>query len=160
MAKAYLLLGGNVGDRFKIINQSIILIEERIGIVIQQSSKYETVPWGFDTNNLFLNQAITIETNYTANEVLEKIHQIEAELGRVRIGEQYASRTVDIDIIFYENLIITQRDLIIPHIHLYKRRFVLEPLNELCPDYIHPVLNKPVRQLHEECNDPLQVMKI
>ena len=125
MAKVYLLLGGNLGDRNYYIQKSEQLIEYELGEIINRSSTYETEPWGFSDEQNFYNRVILIKTNINPQELLEKIHTIENNLGRERGNRQYSSRTVDIDILFYDNLVLNDTNLIIPHSQLHNRRFVL-----------------------------------
>ncbi len=157
--KAFILLGSNMGDREKILQKSIVIIEERCGSVLLSSSLYESEPWGFDAEQCFINQAICIETELSAHNLLEKLLSIEIELGRDREHhyETYVSRPIDLDIIYYGDMIYNDTDLILPHPRLHLRRFVLEPLCEIAPDYIHPVLRKTNRELREICDDSSEV---
>ena len=156
----YLLLGGNVDDRKYYLNRARQKILSNIGKIKQCSSIFETEPWGFKSEDLFLNQVVITETEKNPEEILNEITIIESELGRVRSNEGYSSRTIDIDILFFNNDVFDKKDLTIPHPGLHQRRFVLEPLNEIAPDYIHPVLKKSVSELLSECNDTLQVYKL
>ena len=168
MNRVALLIGGNQGDRRRLIEQATVLIQERIGTVAALSSLYETAPWGeFETENgeqrpeNFLNQALLVETTFTAHETLRKALAIEVELGRVRSNNshlspltshlrKYHSRPMDIDLIFFNDEVIDTPDLTIPHPRMHLRRFVLEPLAEIMPDYRHPLLKKTVKEmLHE-----------
>ena len=156
----YLLIGGNLGDRFNLLNQAKKSIEKNIGKLVNESSIYETAPWGFESEQDFLNQVLIVSTKLTPVEVLEKCQIIENELGRTRHSKQYASRTMDIDILFYNDQIINESNLIIPHEHLHKRRFTLEPLVELSPDFVHPVIKKSLSDILKECNDNSEVRKL
>lgn len=149
-----LLLGGNIGDREALLGEAVRLIGRRIGAVASASTVHETVPWGdFGESHpqTFLNQALLVETSLDAPEVLAQALAIEAELGRVRPATTpagtYASRPMDIDIIFFNHDTVDRPDLTIPHPRMHQRRFVLEPLAEIMPDYLHPTLNKTVAQL-------------
>jgi 2-amino-4-hydroxy-6-hydroxymethyldihydropteridine diphosphokinase len=159
MNKAYLLTGGNEGDRYWNIQQARTNIEHICGRLLQVSSLYETAPWGKTDQAYFLNQVLLIETKYNPGELLKALLQIEEKGGRIRT-EKNAPRTIDIDILFYDRLIIEEPGLTIPHPRIADRRFVLEPLNEISPEYEHPVLHKTIHQLLTECTDELSVKKI
>ena len=160
MAKVYLLLGGNLGDRNYYIQKSEQLIVRELGSIITKSSIYETEPWGFQHKQNFYNRVVVINTLLNPQELLEKIHSIENDLGRERGKKQYLSRTVDIDILFYDDVILNDTNLTIPHSQLHNRRFVLEPLCEIKPEFIHPVINVSVCDLLLQCEDKLAVSKI
>ena len=160
MTKVYLLIGGNLGNRIFNISSALELIGQKIGRIIIKSSIYETEPWGFKHNLYFLNQAIIVETNLSADSVLKQIKIIEAMLGRLNSTQQYASRNIDIDILFYNNMILKKKTLVIPHNKLHLRSFVLTPLYEIAPDLIHPVFNKTINELKAECKDSLKVHKV
>ena len=161
MNRVALLIGGNQGDRRRLIEQATVLIQERIGTVAALSSLYETEPWGdFETEGggrkpeNFLNQALLVDTSLNAHEILCEALSIEAALGRVRPTTahplKYHSRPMDIDLIFFNDEVIDTPDLTIPHPRMHLRRFVLEPLAEIMPDYRHPLLKKTVKEmLHE-----------
>jgi len=151
--KVILLLGGNMGDRKALIARARLLIENRVGEIVRSSAIYESAPWGFTAKQSFYNQVLVVSTHLTPHQILGKILQIEKELGRERTGKNYSSRTMDIDILFYEQEIIDTPDLIIPHPQLHKRRFTLIPLNEILPDWNHPGLNQSIRSLLEQCAD-------
>ena len=160
MSKLYLLLGGNLGDKRKIFSEAIQLINDRIGKTDSQSAIYETEPWGFESEDLFWNQVLEISTSLTPEEVLKQTQQIEHELGRIRKKHQYASRVIDIDILFFSDLILNQPNLIIPHPRIQERKFTLVPLAEIAPELIHPVFRKTVVRLLNECSDALKVEKV
>ena len=153
MNRVALLIGGNQGDREQLIEQATELIRQRIGPVVAFSKVYETEPWGeFDTPKQdFLNRGLLVETTLNAHEVLHEALAIEAELGRVRKegSKLYSSRPMDIDLIFYNDEVIETPELIIPHPRMHLRRFVLEPLAEIMPDYRHPVLGLTVEEMLE-----------
>ncbi|MBS1765687.1 MAG: 2-amino-4-hydroxy-6-hydroxymethyldihydropteridine diphosphokinase [Bacteroidetes bacterium] len=131
-------------------------ISRDIGMVQKISSIYETAAWGNTLQAPFLNQAIIVDTEYSADELLKKILQIESTMGRVRT-ERWEPRIIDIDILFYGNEIVRTDQLTIPHPEIENRRFVLEPLNEMIPEFIHPILNKTIKQLLSQCSDTLTV---
>jgi len=158
MNKIYLLLGSNIGNRQKEILLAIRYIENRIGKVIRQSNLYQTVAWGKTNQPDFLNQVIIIESNLTATETMKSVLAIEEKMGRIRTTKN-AARIIDIDILFFNKEIINQKNLLIPHLEIQNRRFVLVPLNELSPNLKHPVLNKNIHQLLKLCADTLDVKK-
>lgn len=149
-----ILLGSNLGEREEIIAEAVVMIGERCGEVKNKSLLYETEPWGFDAENNFLNQAIRIETSMNPHELLEELMKIEAELGRLRHATGvYESRPIDLDIIYYGDKVIDDDDLVLPHPRLHLRRFVLLPLCEIAPEYIHPVFMKNSVEILKECTD-------
>ena len=156
----YLLLGSNLGDRMKQLDQATVLISGSIGIIILHSSTYETEPWGFLSDHTFLNRAVKVITNLSPHEIMAKINEIEKLSGRERKGEGYVSRTLDIDILFYDDMVMDEDLLKIPHPRIQDRRFVLVPLNEIAPQLIHPALNKTIGELLLECRDEKEVKVI
>ena len=160
MAKLYLLLGGNLGDKETIFSEVKRLLKEKVGEITARSNIYETEPWGFESEDMFWNQAIEISTSLSPVEVLHETQQIEAELGRIRISNHYDSRMIDIDILFYDNQIIELENLTVPHPRILERKFVLMPLAEIAQTFIHPIFLKTIGQLMLECTDNLRVEKI
>ena len=160
MIKIYILLGGNLGDKKRIFSDVSTLLNDRLGKITSQSVIYETEPWGFESPDLFWNQVLELSINLSPEEVLIQTQQIETELGRIRKGNQYSSRLIDIDILFYGDQIINQENLTVPHPRIQERKFVLIPLCEIAPELIHPVLRKSIRQLLVESTDPLKVEKV
>ena len=160
MACVILILGSNLGNRHRYLEDARRLVESYIGIVNQNSSIYETEPWGFIDENLFLNQVMEIDTILDPLGVLNEIKKIELQLGRIRANERYGARTIDIDILFYNDLIINTPELIIPHPEMIKRRFVLEPLSEIVAPRIHPVYSKSIENLLSECQDICKVARV
>lgn len=158
MSKVTLLIGGNQADRVGLLQQACRMISEQIGAILQLSSIYETEAWGFDAEQNFLNQAVVVETRLSAHEVLDKALSIEAQLGRVRTGNGYASRTMDIDILFVDDKCIDTPDLVVPHPRIHQRNFVLVPLCEIMPDYVHPKMNKTIANLLKTSSDKGEVM--
>jgi 2-amino-4-hydroxy-6-hydroxymethyldihydropteridine diphosphokinase len=159
MIDVFLLLGSNLGDRQLFLQQAIQHIEADVAAVVKQSSVYETQSWGKTDLPDYLNQVIQLKTNLPANNVLDKILAIETKLGRRR-DEKWGSRTIDIDILFYGSAIINEPGLQVPHPELHNRRFTLEPLAEIAPDLVHPVLNKTSLQLKNMLSDSLIVKKL
>jgi len=160
MKRVFLGIGTNLGDREENLNKAIVRIGENIGKVIRASSVYETEPWGFATEDKFLNMVAEVETMLTPAGLLGAILTIESQLGRLREENQYSSRTIDIDILFYEDLIIDEISLKIPHPQLYKRKFVLVPLSEITPELMHPVMKKNIVALLRLCEDRSKVWKV
>ncbi len=153
MKKAYLLLGGNLGDVTKTFESAAYYIEQACGEIIKVSSIYETAPWGFEADTAFLNQGLLIDTPLSAQELLECCLAIETKLGRTRSEEGYSSRTLDIDILFFGDEIINESNLTVPHPRFQDRLFAIIPMMEMTPDYIHPILKKSMQQLKKECKD-------
>lgn len=161
MSKVTILSGSNLDDRSFYLQQAIKLIRERVGVVTAQSSVYESEPWGYASSNSFYNQLIVVETKFNPQDVLRQLQEIEHQLGRVRDrGKKYIDRTLDLDILFYDDLVLNSEGLVIPHPEVANRRFVLAPLAELFPENIHPVLRKTFAQLLEFCPDKGNVFKL
>ena len=156
MNEVYLQLGSNIGDRLDNLDQSIKIINERIGNVLEKSSVYESTPWGVENQRNFLNQVIFVKSNFDPYTILDLVLQIEKDMGRIRI-EKWGERIIDIDILFIDDLIIESENLCIPHEFIAKRKFVLQPMCEIAPGFIHPKLNKTISQLLEECIDEEKV---
>jgi 2-amino-4-hydroxy-6-hydroxymethyldihydropteridine diphosphokinase len=160
MIKLYILLGGNLGDKQKVFSDARARLNQQVGTITNQSAIYETEPWGFESDDIFWNQVLEILTSFSPEEVLQQTQQIERALGRIRKTNQYDSRIIDIDILFYGDHIIQTENLIVPHPRVQERRFALAPLNEIASELIHPVMKKSIRQLLEECSDSLKVSPI
>jgi 2-amino-4-hydroxy-6-hydroxymethyldihydropteridine diphosphokinase len=160
MKIVFLGIGTNLGKREINLEQAVAGIVKYIGPVRNSSSVYETEPWGFHAKDDFLNQVLKIETELSPQGILEKIMMIESLSGRVRGQERYSSRLIDIDILLYNDLILDEENLKIPHPLLHMRRFVLVPLCEIAAESIHPVLKKSVAELLEICGDRNQVRKV
>ncbi|MES2829980.1 MAG: 2-amino-4-hydroxy-6-hydroxymethyldihydropteridine diphosphokinase [Bacteroidota bacterium] len=156
----YLLLGSNLGHRHKLVNDAVDLINKRIGDVISRSSLYETAAWGVTDQPAFLNVAVEVKTQLSPLQVLDQALEIEQMLGRVRL-EKWGARLIDIDLIFYGDEIIDfEGRLQVPHPQLQNRKFVLQPLAEIAPHYIHPFYQKSVSELLAALTDELPVTKI
>ncbi len=161
MGKVFMALGGNVGKVSANFDIVIEHIKKMIGAVVSQSSLYQTEPWGDKKQPDFLNKVIVVETKLSPEEVLKNILAIEKKMGRNRNEHnQFASRTIDIDILFYSKKIINNNNLIIPHPRLHLRNFVLIPLMEIDAEWIHPVFNKKIKQLFKASGDVSVVKKI
>lgn len=156
----FLQLGTNKGDKFENLERAKYLIKSIIGNIISESSVYETEPWGYLDDETYLNQVIKVETQNSPKKLLKNCLDIESRLGRTRLKNEYEPRTMDIDILFYENEIIQQENLEIPHPRLHERMFVLSPLMEIEPDYTHPGLHKTIQELHKTCTDKGWIKRI
>lgn len=159
MNKVYLMAGGNLGNRFKNLKSACDFIDNELGKINRSSSVFESEPWGFVHEQNFLNQAFELITNLNSEKILEKIKIFEKGFGKKKRSKEYLPRNVDIDILFFNDEIIQLPDLIIPHPRLHERKFVLEPLNEIIPDFIHPVLKEKISVLNEKCKDEKWVRK-
>ena len=159
--RAYLLLGSNISPRNDYLNSAKELIEREIGAIHTCSSVYESEPWGFEAEHCFLNEVLAVDTVLSAAELLNVSQRIEKRLGRRRKSDKgYSSRTMDIDILFYDDAVLSLPGLTIPHVQIQKRRFTLLPLVEIAPDFMHPVLGKSCSQLLKECKDCGKVWKV
>ncbi|MGX1640143.1 MULTISPECIES: 2-amino-4-hydroxy-6-hydroxymethyldihydropteridine diphosphokinase [Sphingobacterium] len=159
MNKVYLLLGANIGNPNKQLEDAKVEIEDRIGKITRQSKIYESEAWGVENQPVFLNQVILLETDFSANKVLNEILKIEILLGRIR-GQRWGSRIIDIDILYYNEDIIHTEDLQVPHPYIQERNFTLIPLVEIAADYSHPIFKKSNKELLEESTDQLNVKTI
>lgn len=156
---AWLLIGGNMGDRMGNLASARMKLEAHCGKIVAASGIYQTAAWGKEDQEDFLNQAIHLQTELSAADLLKQILEIEKELGRIR-EEKYGPRIIDIDILLYNDDIIHIHHLTIPHPELEKRRFALVPLAEIAREIVHPVLKKTIDELLAECGDRLDVHKI
>ncbi len=152
MRKIYLSIGSNKGNRYSFIKEALRLIHKDIGEVILISKIYETKSWGFQSDD-FLNLCILIKSELIPKKLISKLKKIEEGIGRKRNNDKIEAREIDIDILFYSDKIVNQKDLIIPHQRLHLRNFVLYPLNDIAADFIHPILLKSVNELLNECED-------
>lgn len=161
MKKTFLSLGTNLGDKKKNLSRAVSYINNSIGHIIEISGIYETEPWGFETEDKFMNMAVEVLTSLKPLIVLEKCFEIEAKIGRERDDTKgYSSRVIDIDILFYDDVIESEPELTLPHPHIHTRRFVLEPLNEIAPTYEHPMIGACISDLLSECPDMSMVTRI
>ncbi|WP_231460117.1 MULTISPECIES: 2-amino-4-hydroxy-6-hydroxymethyldihydropteridine diphosphokinase [unclassified Pedobacter] len=157
---AYLLLGGNLGDRERNLEDAIELLDKEVGKVLSKSSVYETAAWGKTDQPSFLNQAISLNTKQNALEVLEKALAIEQKLGRIR-KEKWGERLIDIDLILFgDEVIDIEGKLQIPHPQMQNRKFVMQPLAEIAPDVVHPIIKKTISEIALNISDNLEVKKI
>ncbi|MFP4557521.1 MAG: 2-amino-4-hydroxy-6-hydroxymethyldihydropteridine diphosphokinase [Bacteroidales bacterium] len=159
MYKVFLAIGGNLGDRANYLSQMVEQVRSKIGKVNLSSSIYESEPWGFESDQPFLNQVLEVETKLSPLCLLDACQQIEKSLGRDRYTDGYAPRTADIDILFIDNFIFTLPPLVLPHKFLHERLFVLEPLAEIAPDFVHPLLGQSISSIKTQCADKNRVWK-
>lgn len=160
MSKVFLSIGSNKGNRSVLINKAIDEIEKKIGVIISRSSIYQSKSWGFDSND-FYNLCLLIHTDIMPKSLLINLKKIEKSMGREDIDGSYSDRFIDIDILFYGNIIIDSEDLKIPHPKIEIRKFVLVPMLEIADDYVHPILNKSIKELDNDCSDqdiPLKII--
>ncbi len=157
MNTAYLILGGNKGDKLQNLQRALQLIEQNVGVIVSRSAIFSTAPWGNANQPEFVNQAICIHTALSAVDLLKELLSIEKSLGRIRDHQKWMERTMDIDILFFNDEVINLPELKIPHPFLQDRKFVLAPLAQIAPQFIHPVLKKNSEILLSECTDTLEV---
>lgn len=159
MAIVYLSLGSNIGDRVGYIQQATSLLSANSDInIVATSSFYESEPWKMNSSNWFVNAIVQITTNLPPEELLNECQRIESQLGRpLNRSTEYLDRTIDIDILFYDNQILNNQRLTIPHKHFHKRAFVLVPMLEIAEDFVHPFFGKTVESLYEEIEEPEMV---
>jgi 2-amino-4-hydroxy-6-hydroxymethyldihydropteridine diphosphokinase len=151
MARIYLGLGSNLGDKDANLHKAIEQIKEQIGPIAARSVFFVSEPWGFDSGNTFLNACAAANTAFNPTECLRRLKGIEKALGRPeRVLGTYKDRVIDLDILFYEDLVLENSNLIIPHPLLHLRNFVLTPLAEIAPELIHPVFKKTIQELQSE----------
>ena len=162
MERCFILFGSNMGNKNKIYAQACLLINNRCGRIVAQSSAYESEPWGFEAKEWFLNRLLVVDTVLEPEAMMRQLLDIEAELGRVRHPEAggYTSRTADLDILYYGSRIVLTDSLTIPHPRLHQRRFALLPLCEVAPEFVHPAFNMTQTELLKRCFDFSEVRKI
>ena len=149
----YIALGSNIGNRLALLQEAVFCIGSRIGSILSVSKVYETPAWGFESE-AFLNACIKIETEQTALDVLDTLSTIENELGRDRnLSEGYQARPIDLDILLFNNEIISHERLLVPHPRMELRQFVLTPLADIAAKTLHPLLKKNIEELQQKCED-------
>jgi 2-amino-4-hydroxy-6-hydroxymethyldihydropteridine diphosphokinase len=146
MNKAYISFGSNIGDRKRAIAEAFDMIEKKGIKILNKSNLIETEPYGYTDQPSFMNGALEVETELNCRELLVTLLSIEKELGRVR-EFKWGPRIIDLDIVFFNDEIYDEEDLKVPHPDMQNREFVLKPLNDICPEYIHPVLKKKVSEM-------------
>lgn len=156
------IFGSNSGDKFRLMEEAMALLVEKVGKAVLASSYYETEPWGFKSEENFLNRVVVFETILSPEEFLHACLNTEKQLGRIRATDspRYSSRPIDIDILFYGTQIIHTPHLTVPHPRLTERNFVLTPLNEIMPGFIHPEHNQTIQVLLKNCQDKLKARQI
>lgn len=160
MHKVYLGIGGNIGNKSENFKKVLVFIEKKIGHILENSSVYETPPWGFQSEHDFWNQVLLIETKFEALEILWRIKEIEDQFDRKESAERYTSRQMDVDILYFDEQFIETNNLIIPHPRIHQRKFVLVPLVEIAPDLKHPLLRLTSLQMLENCKDESLIKKL
>jgi 2-amino-4-hydroxy-6-hydroxymethyldihydropteridine diphosphokinase len=156
--RVVLSLGGNIGEVQKVFENARGHLQKKIGGLVLSSSLYSTKAWGVEDQPDFLNQVVVLETKLSPLEVLRCCLSIEEELGRIR-KEKWHERIIDIDVLFYNDEIIDMEELVLPHPFIQDRNFILYPLVEIIPDFIHPRLEKTIIDLKNSCKDQLTVKK-
>ena len=158
MNTAYLLIGGNVGDRAANLQTALKRISETCGTITSTSSLYETAAWGNTNQPSFYNQAVVVTTPLSPVALMDQLLEIELEMGRIRT-QKYGPRTIDLDILMIDELVISSEKLTIPHPQMQNRRFALLPLVEVAPTLTHPLLDQSIGVLLQNCPDTLDVQK-
>ena len=161
MAIVYLSLGSNLGDRVGYLQQATSLLSAVSDIkIVATSSFYESEPWQMNSENWFVNAIVQISTSLTPDELLKECQRIEAQLGRKRDlnSKNYIDRTIDIDILFYDDKIINTPNLTIPHRFFHKRAFLMVPMLEIAQDFVHPLFQKTIETLYDELENPEMVV--
>jgi len=159
MNVAYLLIGGNLGNRSANLQNALHQIEKNCGKILDLSAIYETAAWGLSNQPSFYNQAVSIQTNLEPKALMEQLLAIETNMGRIR-SIKLGPRLIDLDILLINNLILNTETLILPHPSMEQRRFALLPLAEIAPNLMHPILHKTVQELLMHCSDQLDVQKL
>ena len=153
LRNTYLSLGSNSGEKLQNLQNAIYLIDEKIGSIKKVSPVYLSEAWGFKSEQ-FLNICIEVSTCLNPEDLLTRIHLVEKQLGRIKTNtKEYIARTIDIDILLFENEIIFSPELIVPHKEMLQRKFVLVPLAEICPSLIHPIEKRTIKNCLANCTD-------
>ena len=160
MHHVFLGVGGNIGNKQQNLEKVRVYIEKQIGGIAAVSSVYETPPWGFLADDDFWNQVLHVTTDLEPDDLLTEVQSIEQHFGRKRDAGYYMSREMDIDVLYYDDKTISSDNLIVPHPHIARRLFVLVPLVEIAPGFMHPVLKMTNRQLLEQCDDESTIKRI
>lgn len=160
MSRVYLLLGSNQGDRAALLAEACDRIGALCGSVTAMSRLYESEPWGFEAETWFVNQALELTTGINPHRLLLMLLDIERELGRRRSADAmgYASRPIDIDMLYYDDLVVDTANLVLPHPRIRERRFALLPMCDVAPDFVHPLSGLTQRELLERCQDNSKVL--
>ena len=156
LTTVYISTGSNIGDRSSHLLLAKKALDIRVGALVKSSSIYETEAWGKTDQPSFLNQVHELQTEFDPESLLKMLHEIESDLGRERL-EKWGPRIIDIDILFYSDIVLNLETLIIPHPQIVNRKFILEPLNEIAPAHIHPIENQSIAYLLDNCRDLLTV---
>lgn len=158
-SELFLSVGTNLGNRQLNIDTALNLLGQRIGTVLMKSSIFETEPWGFTSDNMFYNIAVKIETELQVSQILFETKLIEKEMGRKSksVCEHYCDRIIDLDLIFFDNMVTNTQELCLPHPKMTERLFVLQPMAEIAPNMTHPVLHKTIKQLLIELQNGRQL---
>ena len=155
MARVFIGLGSNEGERLERISQAMHTLASVSGIrMIQVAMISETEPMGGPPQGPYLNTVAEIETTLRPRELLDVLQEIERRLGRQPSAQRWAPRPIDLDILLYDDLVIQEPDLVIPHPRMHERRFVLEPLAQLAPDLVHPILGQTIASLLAQIDQP------
>jgi len=153
-------IGTNTGNRMRNLEHALSIVHEGVGEVLNISSVYETEPWGFESKNWFYNAAFTLKSSLEPQLLIKKLLEIEKEMGRVRGEGGYTDRCIDLDIILCDDCTISSEKLTLPHPKMHERLFVLLPLQELMPQWIHPVLKKNIEEMVRDCEDKGRIYRI
>ena len=161
MVRVFIGFGSNLGDKLANIKRAITSINNELGQVVYHSSFYQSEPWGFTSSELFINGVLELNTNFSAEELLHGLKKIERNIGREeKTMEVYTDRLIDLDILYYGESLINKHGLEIPHPRIYDRRFVLEPMVEIAPNFIDVKVGESMKQLLNTCSDDSILKKI